>query len=906
MLLQIKKKAVIYCDSIKSCILANLNLSSESAQTLQKLSIIVSNSIVKVSTLSGKRLHSSLSPPLIPANILRTVPRSRVSGISNSSRSIHRELDKDAVLDFGISVAPSFLVMDFLPEVSRAPLLSSVSPSSPSSPAPPAWFAAFQAKFKQYEERRSQLGSVVAPAPTPGEAYGKSNKLVSSSTAAQAKPKVKISSRHRKAAARIFVVSAPPVGGPVDGPLFEHVYLPNKYRAHLSVFRQKLRLIGLDNSRVLDVHYPALDVIALLIHTAYKEGLLRVMNKYSLSILLTLILPPVRLMLKPVSYNKLVLFVLLGISIEKAGIFCWNFFLAKSVHTLFSPGCMEGARPGHSSWSSVIDLFISFDDLVDPSLVAGDAGLGFDYVLVSLFCSLSSLPPVPAAHPRLLWKLSCLYDHKNVELCKSLFRLHSVPIKNALLTEVKYSINKAFGHHNNRTSTHASLPTEGSIPDVDSLASRLTDTIHLCLDESVVRKQPQPPGNTWFWTSSLLVPSLTRLPLSNGFGVAILPLLGFCIPRVLMLLLRIRYHSEKLSRRKAPGVDHLRTEMLLPLVDDLSPISAGSGLGSPVIGYDDLWINSLLYAGNVVLIDTVETMPRLLKKAEEHSLPLGYRWNPAKYVVVNPPVYTGRVSPLRLYGTALPVAESFDYLGLRFNSKAQLGATRLVQRNACSAMVAMRSGLQPMGVHSTGFSRLTSARLYVTFIRPKLEHGLAVSTLLVRDLKVVERAQDLCLRLAFGGHSKASTVVFRHLTHLPSMKERVAILGFKMLVRMQQLPSDTLLAVVLAHIASVPVAPRFRCPKLLQNNSIWKLVCSSSVYSSVSPSVSRFPSLQQWIATSGGDPKPVIRRYRRAYLAGLLSKPDGLVLLRACRPVLGVDPILLLPMTAWERSRLLR
>ena len=116
-------------------------------------------------------------------------------------------------------------------------------------------------------------------------------------------------------------------------------------------------------------------------------------------------------------------------------------------------------------------------------------------------------------------------------------------------------------------------------------------------------------------------------------------------------------------------------------------------------------------------------------------------------------LFRSHVSPLRLYGTALPVAESFDYLGLPFNSKAQLDATRLVQRNARSAMVAMRSGLQPLGVHSTGFSRLTSARLYATFIRPKLEYGLAVSSLLVRDPKVVERAQDLCLRLAFGGHS---------------------------------------------------------------------------------------------------------------------------------------------------------
>ncbi|OBZ80169.1 hypothetical protein A0J61_11782, partial [Choanephora cucurbitarum] len=96
------------------------------------------------------------------------------------------------------------------------------------------------------------------------------------------------------------------------------------------------------------------------------------------------------------------------------------------VPTMFSPGRMKNAQPGHTSWSSVIDLFISFDDLVGPSLAVRDAGLGSDHVPVSL----PSLPPAPTARPRLLWKLSCLDDHKSAELYKSLFRLHSAPIKN--------------------------------------------------------------------------------------------------------------------------------------------------------------------------------------------------------------------------------------------------------------------------------------------------------------------------------------------------------------------------------------------------------------------------------------------------------------------------------------------
>jgi hypothetical protein len=185
--------------------------------------------------------------------------------------------------------------------------------------------------------------------------------------------------------------------------------------------------------------------------------------------------------------------------------------------------------------------------------------------------------------------------------------------------------------------------------------------------------------------------------------------------------------------------------------------------------YDALWINALLYADDVVLIGTAETMPRLLKKAEEHSIASGYRWNPLKSVVVNAPLYTGRASPLKLYGSTLPSADSFVYLGLPFNTKGHLDTSLLVQQNARSTLVAMRSGIQPLGFHSPSFSRLTAARIYATFIRPKLEYGLAISTFLVKDLKVIEKAQDQCLRLCFGGHSKASTTVFKHMTGLPSI-----------------------------------------------------------------------------------------------------------------------------------------
>ncbi|KAG1243101.1 hypothetical protein G6F57_022566 [Rhizopus arrhizus] len=53
-------------------------------------------------------------------------------------------------------------------------------------------------------------------------------------------------------------------------------------------------------------------------------------------------------------------------------------------------------------------------------------------------------------------------------------------------------------------------------------------------------------------------------------------------------------------------------------------------------------------------------MPRLLRAAETHSRSLGYRWNPAKCVVLNPPNAHG-ARPLKLYGTEIPSSNSFTY-----------------------------------------------------------------------------------------------------------------------------------------------------------------------------------------------------------------------------------------------------
>ncbi|GAA5803539.1 hypothetical protein HPULCUR_009021 [Helicostylum pulchrum] len=41
-----------------------------------------------------------------------------------------------------------------------------------------------------------------------------------------------------------------------SGPYYQYVHLPLKYRDKISMVREKLRILGVDNGRILDLHYP--------------------------------------------------------------------------------------------------------------------------------------------------------------------------------------------------------------------------------------------------------------------------------------------------------------------------------------------------------------------------------------------------------------------------------------------------------------------------------------------------------------------------------------------------------------------------------------------------------------------------------------------------------------------------
>ncbi|KAG0749431.1 hypothetical protein G6F24_015241 [Rhizopus arrhizus] len=95
-------------------------------------------------------------------------------------------------------------------------------------------------------------------------------------------------------------------------------------------------------------------------------------------------------------------------------------------------------------------------------------------------------------------------------------------------------------------------------------------------------------------------------------------------------------------------------------------------------------VNSLLFADDVAVIGSAKSVKEMLKLCEQHSLSLGYRWNPTKCAVLNHPPSSSTSSSLpsssdrlQLYDTPLPMVDEFVYLGVPF-VKSGLSAPSLV------------------------------------------------------------------------------------------------------------------------------------------------------------------------------------------------------------------------------------
>ncbi|OAD65493.1 hypothetical protein PHYBLDRAFT_153393 [Phycomyces blakesleeanus NRRL 1555(-)] len=186
-----------------------------------------------------------------------------------------------------------------------------------------------------------------------------------------------------------------------------------------------------------------------------------------------------------------------------------------------------------------------------------------------------------------------------------------------------------------------------------------------------------------------------------------------------------------------------------------------------------------------------------------------------------------------------------------------------------------------VGACRSGFSLLLSSRLYKTFVRPKFEYGLAICALLKKDYIILEWIQNKCLRMIVGGNAISSTMVLKHICNFPQMHFRANILITKFCIQAHSLPSGCLLSFVHQHH---PQASTFRS---LTSNFLLHSIPNNIHCTSQTQLAKHFESVRQ-----------------KLFNQFCLSTTQ--VLIHVYCLVLEVDPILFLPATRTERSRLIR
>ncbi|KAG2205230.1 hypothetical protein INT47_009495 [Mucor saturninus] len=314
--------------------------------------------------------------------------------------------------------------------------------------------------------------------------------------------------------------------------------------------------------------------------------------------------------------------------------------------------------------------------------------------------------------------------------------------------------------------------------------------------------------------------------------------------------------------------------------------SAASSSTTEVFGVGDSEptpINSLLFADDVAIFGTRSEVQQMLDLAGQHSLQLGYRWSPSKCAILNAPsLLTSTALNFRftLYNQDIPTVDQFTYLGMEFNKKGLYAAGNIEKRSA--GAIQTMALLNSVGVNRNGFSLLLSARLYTTFIRPQFEYGLAISRFTASDMKKLDNLQNKLVGMFLGSRQ---TTTAKHITCIPGMIHRYNILVTKNVLRIQNLPEDSLIVLLQETL------PSSRLVDVLENNALYTSL-PDPVYDSPNRLRNHFRAHWQEYC----DAQRIIQ-----------ARNGTQVLLRACRPITTKpDPILYLPMNNSARSRLVR
>jgi hypothetical protein len=116
------------------------------------------------------------------------------------------------------------------------------------------------------------------PAAQPNATANTWTKVVKRNQRKQVTLSPELLARRQAAAARVFQ----PVSGPQG---FEYLYFPRGRKASPTELRKKLRLLGVDTRRVLDICFPARSVVGILVHIQFKDELISCLGKAKIGLI---------------------------------------------------------------------------------------------------------------------------------------------------------------------------------------------------------------------------------------------------------------------------------------------------------------------------------------------------------------------------------------------------------------------------------------------------------------------------------------------------------------------------------------------------------------------------------------------------------------------------------------------
>lgn len=198
-------------------------------------------------------------------------------------------------------------------------------------------------------------------------------------------------------------------------------------------------------------------------------------------------------------------------------------------------------------------------------------------------------------------------------------------------------------------------------------------------------------------------------------------------------------------------------------------------------------VNCILYADDLVLVAKTAThLKLLLKMCESHARRNRYAYNVSKCAVIGPDDAVFTIDAQRIRR-----AESFVYLGVDIDRKG-IDASKFVARRIKDTKTTAEN-VRMMGMNIGGFSIRSSANIYKSFLRSKLEASMCILPPLATILTQLEQTQQFIIsRIAHTSRNTSATIL-KSIFQVPRMAWRLKWLRSSFWYRFQALPDTHLL-----------------------------------------------------------------------------------------------------------------